>query len=312
MKILSFASLVLLFLSGSFANARSLPSAQPKHVKVPGTKVSLAPPAGLKPSSQFPGFEDEETGASITIAELPGPYSVMAEGLTKGGLAAKGMSLLSRKDISLNGRPGILLHLRQKISSVDVLKWIVATGNEKETIFIAGAFPEQAKARWSSEMERSVLSAQLDAEPGADPLAGLSFTFSDDPSLKVAMRFPSKVILTEDGDMQGAGPLFIVSSSPSEAIIPDVNKFAKELMQTAQVSGITFKKQSDVTIAGLPGNEILAEAKWKDTPNEAVIIYQVLLLDKKNYFLIQGFASRGEQEKYLAVFARIAQSFRKK
>jgi hypothetical protein len=67
-----------------------------------------------------------------------------------------------------------------------------------------------------------------------------------------------------------------------------------------------------VTIAGLPGNEIVAEAKWKVSPNEAVIIYQVLLLDGKNYFLMQGFASRGEQEKYLAIFARIAQSFRKK
>jgi len=109
---------------------------------------------------------------------------------------------------------------------------------------------------------------------------------------------PNVVILTRDGDVLSDGPLLTIRSSPSEETIPDVNKFAEQLMQTAQVSGITIKKQSDVTIAGLPGNEILAEAKWKDTPNEAVIIYQVLLLDKKNYFLIQGFASRGEQEKY--------------
>jgi hypothetical protein len=311
-KILSFVFPVLLFLFSSFANARSLSFAQPKLVKVPGTKVSLAPPAGLKPSSQFPGFDDKETGASITIAEMPGPYSVMAEGLTKEALAAKGMRLLSRREISLNGRAGILLHLRQEISSVDVLKWLAVTGNEKETIFIAGAFPEKVKARWSSEIEKSVLSARLDAEPGADPLAGLNFSFNEDPSLKVARRFPNLVILTRDGNVLSDGPLFKINSSSSEAIIHDVNKFAKELMQTAQVSGITIKKQSDVTIAGLPGNEILAEAKWNASPNEAVIIYQVLLLDGKNYFLMQGFASRGEEEKYLAVFARIAQSFRKK
>ena len=312
MKILSFVFPVLLFLSGSLANASSLPSAQPKLVKVPGTKVSLAPPADLKPSSQFPGFDDQETGASITIAEMPGPYSVMAEGLTKEALAAKGISLLSRKEISLNGRAGILLHLRQEISSVDVLKWLAVTGNEKETIFIAATFPEKVKARWSSEMEKSVLSAQLDAAPGADPLAGLNFSFNEDPSLKVARRFPNLVILTRDGNVLSDGPLFTINSSSSEAIIHDVKKFAKELMQTAQVSGITIKKQSDVTIAGLPGNEIVAEAKWNVTPSQAVIIYQVLLLDGKNYFLMQGFASRGEEEKYLAVFARIAQSFRKK
>jgi hypothetical protein len=311
-KILSFVFPVLLCISGSFANSLPLQSAQPNLVKVPGTKVSLVPPAGLKPSSQARGFDDEETGSSIEIGEMAGPYSLVAEGFTKEALAAKGISLLSRKEVSLNGRPGILLHLRQKISSVDVLKWIVATGNEKETIFIVGAFPEKVKARWSSEMEKAVLSARLDAGSETDPLAGLNFSFNVDPSLKVANRFPNGVILSVDGDQQSDGPLLIINSVSSETIVPDVKKLAMELMQTAQVSGIAIKKQSDVTIAGLPGNEILAEAKWKATPNEAVIIYQVLLLDKKNYFLMQGFASRGEEEKYLAVFARIAQSFRKK
>jgi len=37
-----------------------------------------------------------------------------------------------------------------------------------------------------------------------------------------------------------------------------------------------------------------------------------LLLDGENYFIMQGFAPREEQEKYLAVFTRIARSFRKK
>lgn len=317
MKFLSFVFPVLLCLSGSFANSRPLQSAQPRLVKVPGAKVSLVPPAGLEPSSQVRGFDDEETGASIEIGEMRGPYSVAAEGFTKEALAAKGMSLLSRKEVSLNGRPGILLHLKQKISSVDVLKWIVITGNEKETIFIVGAFPEKVKARWSSEMEKAVLSARLDAGSETDPLAGLNFSFNVDPSLKVANPFPNGVTLTGDGNQQSDGPLLIINSVSSDTIDtividPDVKKFARALMQTAQVSDIAIKKQSDVTIAGLPGNEIVALAKLNAEPNKTVIIYQVLLLDGKNYFLMQGFTSRGEQEKYLEVFARIAQSFRKK
>jgi hypothetical protein len=312
MKILSYVFPVLLFLFSSFANARSLSFAQQKLVKVPGTKVSLAPPAGLKPSSQFHGFADEETGASIEIGEMRGSYSVLAEEFTKEALAKKGMSLLSRKEISLGGRPGLLLHLRQEISSVDVLKWLVVTGNEKGVVFIVGAFPEKAKARWSSEMEKSLLSAQLDAESETDSLAGLNFSFNEDPSLKIASRFPNGVILTKGGDPTSDGPLFVINSALSKEAIPDVKKFAGELMRTAQISGIAVKKQSDVTIAGLPGVEVIAEAKWKATPNDVVIVYQVLLLDGKTYFHMQGFASRGDEEKYLAVFARIAQSFRKK
>lgn len=316
MKILFLVFSVLLVLSGSFANARSLPSAQPKLVKVPGTKVSLAPPVGLKPSSQFPGFDDEETGSSITIAEMPGPYSVAAEGVTKEAFAAKGMSLLSRKEISLNGRPGILFLVRQEISSVVVLKWLVLTGNEKEIVFITATFPEQVKTRWSSEMERAVLSARWDAEAENDPLAGLNFSFNVDPSLKFARRFSNMVMLTKDGAFPGKptnDPFITLGSSFSQVTIPDVKKFAeRRLMQIEHVSGVAIMKQSDVTIAGLPGSEIVAEAKWKDLPDAPVVVYQVLLLDGKDYFIMQGFASRGEQEKYLEAFARVAKSFRKK
>src|SRR5215468_10554391 len=100
-KILRFVFPVILFLSGPSANANPSPFAQQKPIKVPGTKVSLVPPDGLKPSDQFPGFLDEETSSSIMITELPAPYSEMANGFTKEALGARGMNLFSRKDISL-------------------------------------------------------------------------------------------------------------------------------------------------------------------------------------------------------------------
>lgn len=317
MKILHFVFPILLCLSGSFANARSSPFAQPKLVKVTGTKVSLVPPAGLKPSERFPGFWDEETSSSIMITEMPAPYSEMEKGFTKEALATKGMSLLSRKEISLNGRPGILFHLSQKARGFDVLKWMVVTGNEKEMVMITATFLEEMKDQWSSEMEKSVLSARWDADAEIDPLAGLIFSFTDDPSMKFAGRMSNSVMLTKDGALPGKptnDPFFIIGPSIPGAIIPDVKKFAeRRLMQIKQVSNIAIKKQSDVTIAGLPGSEIIAEAQWNDLPDlPPVIVYQVLLLDGKDYFLMQGFAPREEREKYLAVFSRIAQSFRKK
>ena len=317
MKILSLVLLVLPLLSGSFTISHSLtPQAQPALVKVPGTKVSIVPPAGLKPTEQFPGFGDEETKTSILIAELPAPYSLFADGFTKEALATKGMSLLSRKEISLNGRPGILLHVRQEAGSLALLKWMVVTGNEKETALVTATFLEEMKARWSSEMERSVLSVQWEGEAKIDPLAGLNFSFNADPSLKVARRITNMVILTIDGAMPGKptnDPFFIIGSSVSEPLILDAKKFAEgRLMQIEQISGPVIKKHSDVTIAGLSGSEIIAEAQWKDRPDTPVTVYQVLLLDEKNYFIMQGFAPREGREKYLVIFNRIAQSFRKK
>jgi hypothetical protein len=200
---------------------------------------------------------------------------------------------------------------------VNVLRWIVVIGNEKETVIITATFPEEMKDRWSSEMEKSVLSAQWDLESKFDPLADLSFSFNDDPSLKFASRLSNAVVLTKDGAMPGTsknGPLFIIAQSLTEVVILDIKRYAeKRLMLIEKFSGITIKKQSDVTIAGLQGIEIIAEAQSENPPNTSVTIYQVLLLDGKGgYFLMQGFAPREEQEKYLAVFSRIAQSFRKK
>jgi len=316
MKILPFVFPVLLFLPISFANPSPLAFAQAKLVKVPGTKASLVPPASLKPSDRFPGFLDEETGSSIVITELPASYSEMADGFTKEALAAKGMNLLSKKEISLDGRPGVLLHAGQEARSIAYLKWMVITGNEKETLLVTATFPEEMKAQLSSVMEQSALSVKWDAEAKIDPLAGLNFSFVDDPSLKFARRFTNMVILTKDGALPGKptnDPFFIIGSSFSQVTISDIRKFAEmRVTQIEQVSDVAIKKQSDVTIAGLSGSEIVAEAKWSDLPDAPVVVYQVVLLDGENYFIMQGHAPREEQEKYLAVFTRVAKSFRKK
>src|SRR5262245_50826046 len=148
-KVLSFVFPVLLLLSGSFANARSLPLAQQNLVKVPGTKVSLVPPEGLKLSEQFPGFWDEERGLSISILEMPTPYSEIIKGFTKGALDARGMRLLSNREISFNGRAGTLLQFRMEGPSGPDLSWMAAIGNEKETVLVTASFPERMKAQVS-------------------------------------------------------------------------------------------------------------------------------------------------------------------
>jgi hypothetical protein len=315
-KILSFVFPVLLLLACSFANARSASFAQSKLVKVPGTKVSLVPPTGLKPSERFPGFLDEETSSSIVITEMPAPYSEIADGFTKEALAMRGMNLLSRREISINGRSGILLHVGQEARSIAFLKWMVITGNEKETVLITATFPEEMKAQLSSAMEKSALSVQWDAAAKIDPLAGLNFSFNDDPSLRFARRISSGVILTKDGALPGKptnDPIFIIAPSVSQEAISDIKKFAvMRLMQIEKVSEVAIKKHSDVTIAGLPGSEIVAIARWSDSPDATVVVYQVLLHDGENYFIMQGIAPREEQEKYLPIFNRVAKSFSKK
>jgi hypothetical protein len=288
---------------------------QTQATAIPGTKVRLTPPAGFAPSKQFPGFLHEESGASIMVTEMPAPYSKITEAFTKESLATQGMTWLAQRPHTISGKTGVLLHLRQSAQGTVYLKWLIAVGTEQETVLITATFPEAVKAQWSAALENAVLGAQWDAAAVVDPLAGLNFSIKDEPEMKLARRMSSALLLTKDGTLPGkptTDPMLVIASSISEVLIGDLPQFAAaRLNEITQITGATIKQQSAVTIGGLKGSEIIAEAEWK-TPQAPVTVFLTMLQDGNNYFIIQGFAARTEQQKYLPIFKRIAQSFQKK
>jgi len=285
-------------------------------VSVPGTKVKLAPPPGFAPAKQFPGFINEDTGSSIVVTEMPAPFSQITAGFDSKSLAAGGMTLLSRREISIGGAKGVLLHVSQVAQSIDFLKWIVAVGNEKETVLIAATFPKELKADLSAVMEKSVLSSRWDHDAQVDQLAGLNFSIKDDPAMKFAKRVSGLMLMTKDGSLPGKpnnDPIFIVGSAVSQVNVEDKKKFAEQrILQTEGLSGAAIKKANEVTIDGLPGYVIIAEARQTNPPEQPMVVYQTLLFDGDSYFIMQGFTPPEEQKKYLEIFERIAQSFRRK
>ena len=288
---------------------------QAQSTQVTGTKVSLTPPAGFKPSEQFPGFLHEASGASIMVTEMPAPYSKITEAFTKEALATKGMTLLARRPHTVSGKAGLLIHLRQVAQGTAFLKWLVATGTEKETVLITATFPEAVKLKWSAALEKSVLNAQWNDAAEIDQFAGLNFSIKDHPEMKIARRISNMLLLTKDGvipDKPANDPMLIVGSAISDVAIGDLKQFAAaRLQEINQITGITIKEQTPVTIGGLLGSEIIADAEWQN-PSAPVTVFQIVLQNEKSYFIVQGFAPRGEQQKYLTIFRGIAQSFQKK
>lgn len=315
MKLLLAIALVWSLVAIGSAQTPTAAPASAAPQKVPGTRVTLTPPPGFTPSGLFPGFGQEEKSASIVVVEVPGPYAEVTGGFTKEGLAPKGLTLLSRANTTLNGQTALLANLRQEALGTVYLKWLLAVGDEKATVLITATFPEAARAELSTAMQKAVLSAQIDNAP-VDPLAGLNFSIQDGPELKIARRMVNMLLLTKDGTLPGKpvnDPVFVVGSSVATVPIADLNKFAAaRLQEIEQVAGIELKQQASITIAQLYGNETVAEGAWKAQPAERVVIYQVVLPGKGNYFLMQGVAPLAEREKYLTSFRRIARSFQPK
>ncbi|HEX5590949.1 MAG TPA: hypothetical protein VFX65_11720, partial [Candidatus Limnocylindrales bacterium] len=82
-------------------SAATTPGASPLPgaVLVPGTHAALVPPEGFTASATFVGFE-HESGASIVIAELPGPYDEIVPGLTDEGFAGQGVTVTARTELT--------------------------------------------------------------------------------------------------------------------------------------------------------------------------------------------------------------------
>ncbi|MEA2562724.1 MAG: hypothetical protein QOH06_4228 [Acidobacteriota bacterium] len=79
----------------------ALPAAA-EPVRVPGTGISLQPPAGFALAEDYPGFQSAEQQASIMVTRMPAPVAEIRKAMTKDTLATRGITLL----LTESGSPG--------------------------------------------------------------------------------------------------------------------------------------------------------------------------------------------------------------
>ena len=89
--------------------------------------------------------------------------------------------------------------------------------------------------------------------------------------------------------------------------IEDLAAFAREqLAQTREITSPSVRSAVDVTIAGMPAHEIVADATtWG---GRAVTVYQALAFDRRFYYLAQGFVAPDGEARFLPQFEAIARS----
>ena len=167
-------------------------------VRVPGTKVHLAPPDGFLLAQQYPGFERESDSAAIMVTELPGAAADMMGVISREALAGKGMTLVSSSPHVINGRPARLLNVRQATFNGDMLKWMLIAGDQTTTIMIVGMFPADSPSETGAAIQQALLSTSWSA---ASPNAfeGLPFRVTPTSKLRLARRVSNMLALTESG-----------------------------------------------------------------------------------------------------------------
>lgn len=281
--------------------------------RVPGTGVRLTPPPGFAPAEQFAGFQNPERNASIVVTEIPGPVSEVRRGMTRSGLASRGVELIESSRVTVGGKEALLLHVSQRSLGTDYFKWMLVGGSEARTFMVVGTFPAE-ESDLSDPVRQSLLSASWGEDPRADLFEGMPFRVESAPRLKLADRMGNLLIFTETGRIAPGKPdmaVLIIGSSMGDVAIGDLEGFSKDrLLRTDRMTGVRVRSGASISVDSLPGYELIAEGA--DAKNgRPVGVYQLMLADGKSYYIAQGFVAKTRLNQFLPVFRQVTGTFQR-
>ncbi len=282
-----------------------------KHSKVLGTKCSMIAPSGFIVASNFSGFMNVASGASIMINEIPTAYQTMADGFTADAMKTKGITLLSKETIDFNNAKGTLIYGSQAANGIIYLKQILLFGDKNGTVIVNGIYPEALKDI-EPEIKNALLSTVYDASAKENLQDAVKFTLEiENTDFKLVKYMAGSALYSIDSKIPTEKPIFIVNNSIMKIEVENKKKYSEERLKSMPGGEQSeIKEINEVSIDGLKGYEIVADNKTKNGKLE--LVYQVMLFnDSKDYYLIVGKAQE-EFEKNLKVFKKIAKSFKRK
>jgi hypothetical protein len=294
-----------------------VPAEQPEKVLVPGTRVKLAPPAGHAPGRGFLGYQWPESGASLIVVEVPGPYAEVAEGFgDEKKLAKNGMKLIEASDVKVGGREGRLIHLRQKSQGILFRKWLAVFGDEKRTVMLNAVFPDDLEGDLPAALKAALLGAEWDPSLEVDPFAPLPWTLARPEGLSFAGNLGTALLYTEDGEVaQKVNPTsarLTISPSMGEVDVGDARTFAEKRIQKLPLfRNLEIESSSAFEAGGRKGWEIVAKARHGKEPVE-LLIHQVLLVGEGEYHLIVAQCARDQRDTWLPRFRACASTWKLK
>lgn len=254
---------VLLLLIGVLGLAPARAQA-PAVQQVPGTTVSMTPPAGFALATEFAGFKDGNGAASILIVELPAEAYPQLSALfgdlemARQSFATKGISVTALKRIDTPSGPVLFLSGTQTVGALHLNKWLALLKGEKTVMITFQA--TEASALTEAAAQKAVESATLGSVPSLpEKVSKLPF--------KIEVTRPFRIVDTiggsaailvagdKDVDPEGKQPMVVVAADLSgKAISADLTQTARALVaQTEGLKGATIEAEKAVRFAGHDG-----------------------------------------------------------
>lgn len=261
-----------------------------RHLNVTGTKVSLIPPKDFTQALNFLGFQHDQSGSSIMILDIPGPYSRTSEALTEENLRSQGVESAAIEKLTLNGLPALFVSGKQSAYGLEFAKFILVFGTEKETIMINGASPGDSDSI-SNQVKEAMLSVYYEAGKKTDPFEAVDYSIDVSATkLKFGKSVANSLVYSVDGKVPTQSndkTSLITSKSHSEIARTATKDFSINRLKQLPIEIEEIKSVNEISIDGISGYEIYATGRNKST-REFENIYQVILFTDNLYYILFG------------------------
>ena len=241
--------------------------------RVPGTTVSMAPPAGFVAAADFSGFKERDGAASIMVSELPPEAYPQISAVfgdldaARAAFATKGISIGALKRVDGASGTVLLLSGTQAVGSQVFKKWMALFKGRKTVLITIQAL--DASPLTEAAAQKTIESVALGAPASAqEKIAELPFAIDVKPPFRIVDTIGGSTVLLTAGDRDvdpdGKQPMMVVAMAPSGAIpTADLAGTARALAaQTQGLGDATVDTEKAIPFAG--GDGILLSGKTRD------------------------------------------------
>jgi hypothetical protein len=273
------------------------------------SRLGLVPPFTLKPSTAFPGFEDDREHVFLRLVALPGAaFPTIEKTMTNDALRKQGMTVEKRETPTIGGNNAIMAVVRQDTNAGRIRKWLLIALIDDMTALVSLETRFPAPAAYPDDVIRTTLLSLTTRPtvPADEQLKLVPFQIGDTAGLRLARMVPGVAVQFSEGPKDALEateqPQLIIAASPGGPTdARDRDQFARDSM-----SGLPPFKEFRITnaepmrIGGQPGYEVRAQAKDALSGAEIEIV-QWLRFGTGAYLRIIGFAPK---DKWGEMFTR--------
>jgi hypothetical protein len=274
-------------------------SAQAEPVYPTGLRVGLEPPPGMSASKTFPGFEDKDRKALITIADMPGQiYNEIEKAVFNKEINKPGITVDKREMFPFNSGVGYLVSFRANVDGNMNHRWILVTTStiDSLTALITVEVPAGAASSYSDQTVRKALaSVTFRPMPVNEQMAVLPFKITDMAGFRPVRIFQrAGVLLTsgpsDDDETQPQVFISVASGGPQQA--GDRAAFAQQLLSGTPLREMNITGSEPMRLKTQPGHEIRAEGK--NQAGQTLSVVQWVRFGSGGYMRVVGISRKDE------------------